>query len=171
MNLFDIAVAKKLAGGGGGGGGGASNVVTGTFKGTENGTLEVPLSYTGEGYPLSVFIFVKDGIENSPYVDINCQNSMAQWAGSKSVPETAPTYSDGTTKNNMSVVGVRKSSSAGSYSQSSSRGANIYSQDSPAASINLVRLASPTSMKVLIADSGYGFYPNIEFTYVITYSS
>ena len=170
MDLFDIAVASKLAGGGGGGGGG-SNVVTGTFKGTENGVLEVPLSYTGEGYPLSVFIYVKGGIEESPYIDINCQNSIAQWAGTKSDPVTAPTYSDGTTKNNMSIVGVRKSSSAGSYTQSSSRGANLYRNDSPSASMNLVKLASSTSMKVLIADSGYGFYPNIDFTYVIVYSS
>ena len=149
MDLFDIAIAKKLAGGGGvtptgninitstaqtdvsayataqvvdadlvasnikkdvdilgvvgtyegGGGGGSSNVVTGTFKGTENGVLEVPIPYTGTGYPLSIQIYVKDGIDSSDtaFSELVCQNTMAQWAGSKHNPMDLPTYTDGTT--------------------------------------------------------------------------
>lgn len=172
MNLYDLIVAKKLSGGGGGGGGGSSNVVTGSFKGTENGVLEVPLSYTGEGYPLSVLIYVKDGVETEPYYSIVCLNSVVQWAASKSDPTTAPTYTDGTTKNCVDYVVARKGSSKGSYGQTSGRASNIYRNQEPgAAAGTVVKFISSTIMKVRIADSDYGFYPNIDFAYTVTYSS
>ena len=50
--------------------GGATNLVTGTFKGTTTGAaMDVPLNYTGSGYPILTVIYPKGGvIGNNSYL-------------------------------------------------------------------------------------------------------
>lgn len=179
MDLFDIAVASKLAGGGGGGGG-ASNIVTGTFKGTENGILSVSVPYTGEGYPLAILIYVKDGIDCSgtDFYNVLCQGTMAQWLATKVDMSSAPNYpeSGGTvnTSEKWDCVSQRKSSStnAHNFTQTGSRNINGYVKTNPLSSASdVVKMWSSTEFKVKILNNDYGFYPNIDFAYVITYSS
>lgn len=176
MDLFDIAVAKKLAGGGGGGGG-ASNVVLGTFKGTTNGVLSVSVPYTGEGYPISLLIYVKDGVDCSgtPFYDIVCSATLAQWYASKSDPSKAPTYpsSSPAFADGGDINTYRKTSSAHAFNTYAMRDVPWLVKQNPVDTngTTTVKMWSATELKVLISDTGPGFYPNIEFAYIIVYSS
>lgn len=160
-----------------GGGGGASNIVTGTFKGTTTGAaMDVNIPYTGSGYPIAVAIYPTEGPYNSnkgSFYSLVQRYALAQWTGVKSRIDESPTYNSG--NSNGMCVGVlykSSSSSAGSYQGAGSSNATIY-KDEAAISNNYtsVKIRSATKMSVYIASTSYGFAANIEYTYQIIYSS
>ena len=159
------------------GGGGASNIVTGTFKGTTTGkAMDITLSYSGSGYPIAVMVYPSDGSYKSGGTFYNLIQNRAcnYWIATKSNMSTSPTYSGGTT-DKYSGYQYRKNStsSATSYNGTAFVDGSV-ANDTSAISNNsngLVRLRSKTKMSVYIASTSYGFAANIEYTYHVIYSS
>ena len=159
------------------GGGGASNIVTGTFKGTTTGTaMDITLNYSGSGYPIAVMVYPSEGSYKSGGTFYNLIQRYAcnYWIATKSNMSTAPTYS-GDTTDKYSGYQYRKNStsSATTYTGTAFVDGNV-ANDTSAVSNNsngLVRLRSKTKMSVFIASTSYGFTANIEYTYHVIYSS
>lgn len=155
--------------------GGASNVVTGTFKGTTTGAaMDVTLDYSGSGYPVAVMVFPSA-------TDLSTFNSMVQryiirdWFMDKYERSNAPSYS-GSGNQNAGVVTTKYKgsvSSATTYSHGGSTSTSTIYSDYYASSstANAVKIRSATKMSVFIAGSSYGFAANIEYTYYVIYSS
>lgn len=159
------------------GGGGASNLVTGTFKGTTTGAaMDITLNYSGSGYPIVVMIYPSDGSYKSggTFYNLIQYRACNYWIATKSNMSTSPTYNAGAT-DRYSGYQYRKnsSSSATVYSGTAFVDGGV-ARDISAGSSNsdgIVRLRSKTKMSVYIASDGFGFAANIEYTYQIIYSS
>ena len=162
-----------------GGGGGASNVVTGTFKGTTAGAaMDVALNYSGSGYPISVEIYPTGGFRgNQSFASLVERNTFATWSAMKHNLTNAPSYTSTNVdyQNSFFVSYNYKSSSsdATSYTGSTNGNTSVCNNAAATSSSTLcVRLKSATSMSVYIhGSSNYGFAKDIEYTYVIRYSS
>ena len=156
------------------GGGGASNVVTGTFKGTTKGAaLDVTLNYSGSGYPIAVVIYPKGGIDgNTTFATLVQRYAIGFYAITKADTNTAPTYAATSPSQDTGHYTRRYKSSSSdpnSYSASGGQG-NMFRNQSASSSVP-VAIHSKTQMSVFIADTGYGFADNIEYTYWVIYSS
>lgn len=159
------------------GGGGASNVVTGTFKGTTTDTaMDITLNYTGSGYPIAVLIYPSEGTYNSSgsFYNLIQRYAYNTFLLVKSKINTAPTYADTSSTNQALALGRYKSStsSATSYTNVGNSNTTAYN-DANATSVNysVVRIRSKTKMSVFIAGTSYGFAANIEYKYWVMYSS
>lgn len=162
-----------------GSGGGASNVVTGKFKGTNsNSALDVPISYSGSGYPIAVIIYPTEGPYNpntGTFYNLVLRYAISMICVLKNESDTTPDYAGGTaTKNKSTILGFSKSStsSATSYSTFNKQNETVYDNSSATGS-NYFKLKSKSAMSVYILGSGSnrGFAVNIEYTYHIIYSS
>lgn len=159
--------------------GGASNVVTGTFKGTTTAAaMNIDLPYTGSGYPVAAIIYVKEGPYNpdfGTYYSLVQRYATSQLYLVKQIMGIAPAYSGIGTENKYNIVWSYKSSSssATSYSNTGKQGSNggLVASPSVASSQLPVTFQSATQMSVYIAGTSYGFAANIEYTYHIIYSS
>ena len=160
--------------------GGASNVVTGTFKGTTTGAaMDVTLNYSGSGYPVAILIYPNEGPYNSSsgsFYNTVQRYAAAFYSFAKSEIDTSPTYAS-TGSNNTAVIMRRyknSSSNATAYAQTSSSG-NIYqdvnASDGGTAGAVIVKIRSKTKMSVYIAGTSYGFMANIDYKYWVLYSS
>lgn len=161
------------------GGGGASNVVTGTFKGTTaNTAIDLSLGYTGNGYPIAFVIYPEEGPYNSSsgsFYSLVQRYAMAMYCGVKCNQNTAPAYSNQAGVDYYSTLLKYKSSasSATSYSQAgSTEGGSYYDIAAAAGTSSCVKIRSKAKMSVFIKDpsSGYGFAANITYRYVVLYS-
>lgn len=159
------------------GGGGASNVVTGTFKGTTAGAaMDIDLPYTGNGYPVVVLIYPKAGPTTGDFNSLVQQYAIQQVSIVKSDMGSTPTYPvSGSGGQNGALIITRnkdKSTSATSYTQSGNSNNRPYANTNASSSQFLsVRIKSATKMSVFIASTSYGFAANIEYTYHVIYSS
>ena len=155
--------------------GGASNVVTGTFKGTTaNAAMDVTLSYTGNGYPIALIIFPKDGLYSSSLDNLVQRYVVVQFFMTKAQIASAPTYDSGSNENLGIVACTYKSnsSSATTHAYAGSRSASsYYDADSSNNNARVARIRSKTKMSVFIAGTSYGFAQNVEYTYYVIYSS
>lgn len=167
-----------LTTGTGSGGGGASNVVTGTFKHTEQGWHTISLPYNGNGYPVSINIYPKDGHGHGEFATTVRRYSLAFFVIYKSDFTEAPLY------NGSDVVAywyMYKSSTtdATSYANSGTSGSVFfYNVDQPTtnSATNAVRIYDKNTLNVRVVDlthntSRYGFLVNTDYTYVVQYSS
>lgn len=163
-----------------GGGGGASNVVTGTFKGTTTGAaMDVTLNYSGSGYPVAVVIYPTEGPYNSgtgSFYSLVQRYAICYYSCVKASMDTTPTYPSGSTSdaNNQSVYLYRYKSSSSSATSVTSNGGNVHNYrdtDSAVSNYRYVMFRSKTKMSVFIAGTSYGFAANIEYTYWVIYSS
>lgn len=161
------------------GGGGTSNIVTGTFKGTNsNSALEVPISYSGSGYPVAVIIYPTEGPYNpntGTFYNLVLRYAISMICVLKNESDTTPDYAGGTATNNKStLLGFSKSSasSANSYSTFNKQNETVY-HNSDATGSSYFKLKSKSAMSVYILGSGSnrGFAVNIEYTYHVIYSS
>ena len=152
--------------------------VTGTFTGTTAGeTLNITLPYVGSGYPVAVTIYPTDGPSNSSSVyyttiqrrAICCQTIV------KDVPSVSPDYTSGNVSANYGTSILRYKSStsdATEYSVLQASGCRSYGTgDIGGSSHENIRFSSSINMKVLIADTSYGFMKDIEYTYQVVYSA
>lgn len=163
-------------------GGGASNIVQGSFTtgstGGSVGTLN--LNYTGNGYPIVVLIYVKDGMYNS---DSTWYQTIAQYdigvvVMIKANTNTTPTYTSSGVNNYGTVSYVYKSStsSATSYGRSGSNTINVYTTSSNNASSgnSVVRFkGNGTTLSYYVGNrnSSYrGLARDTTFGYIILYS-
>ena len=159
------------------GGGSASNVVTGTVKGTTTGTaMDVTLNYSGSGHPIAVMVYPSDGPYKSGGTFYNLIQRYAcnYWIAIKSNMSTSPAYSGGTTDKYCGYQ-YRKNSTSSSTTYTGTAFTDGSVADDIGAVTNkgngIVRLRSKTKMSVYIADTSYGFAANIEYTYRVIYSS
>lgn len=162
------------------GGGGASNLVTGTFTGTTVGTvLSISVPYTGSGYPLAVTIFPSEGSYNSngTFYKTKQQYAVCTLTAVKATLSTSPTYpSSGTGQpNTANVFALYKSSSsnASTLGRGGSNGTTVYHKVAPSqsASSSVISWYGNNDLRVFIANTSYGFMKDIEYTYIVLYSS
>lgn len=158
------------------GGGGASNIVTGTFKGTTPGAaMDINLPYTGSGHPIGIIIFPTDGFTSGdPAYDLIQRYAVMHFCGVK-LDQDAPTYESSGDNNRAAVQGTYKNSatSATTMAGGASRNTIFFSgADASAGNFpyNSVKFKSATKMSVMIASTSYGFAANIEYTYYVIYS-
>ena len=172
---FYTAAGIKTEGTASGGGGGASNIVTGTFKGTTTGAaLDVTLNYSGSGFPVAIVIYPKDGYQQgSAIYDLVQRYAVVLFEAMK--PNlTPPTYSTTSMENTMYTYVTNKNSATTGSSTASggSTSGNTLRNISPSASArDCVKIKDKTTLSVFIANTSYGFPAGYEFTYYIIYSS
>ena len=157
----------------GGGGGGATNCVCGTFTTGSTGDVAetVTIPYTGSGYPVGVFVNTTDTNYSAlvlPYAIKELSIIKRNWA-------VAPTYS-GTSDENYAMQARRykNSTSDGTvYSIGQTESFTAFSNSSATnANTASLKLTSNNTLSVFVKGaSGYGFAPNIEYTYYVVYSS
>lgn len=171
---FHLATGERVQGTASGGGG-ASNVVTGTFKGTTTGAaMDVTLNYSGSGYPIAAVIYPKDGVRGDDSFRALVQRyAAAMFCVTKAYVATIPEYNKAVSVDEYIILHRYKSStsSASSYSQTGNQTYIATGIDATSAAINIMNFKSKTKMSVYIASTTYGFAANIEYTYHVIYSS
>lgn len=153
--------------------GGASNIVTGTFKGTTTGAaMDVTLNYSGSGYPIAVMIYLSNANE-STFLSTIQRYAVKDYMSDKYAKATSPTYSKTGNGDKASFMARYKNSSSNSTSYSNSGSlAILYADEAAGDAANaIVKIRSKTKISVFIASSSYGFMANIEYSYVVIYSS
>lgn len=162
------------------GGGGASNIVTGTFKGTTTGeAIDVTLNYSGSGYPIVIVIYPKDGTynPNSTYYSLIERYAINFSVAVKNVITTIPTYQSTGDENKYSISVRYKSSTSSptTYTNNTSGIDAVLCSGSDASNSvsNVIKFKNATKMSVYIKNpaANYGFAANIEYTYHVIYSS
>lgn len=153
--------------------GGASNVVTGTFKGTTTGAaMDVNIPYTGNGYPIAISIYPKGGtVELSSLIQ---KYAIVQAEINKYDASLTPDYnaSGQAAYGTLSMIYKNSTSSAATVAASTALSTRIYrNSDSSAGSTTFLRIKSNKKLSVFIASTSYGFVANTEYTYHIIYSS
>lgn len=155
--------------------GGATNFVEGSFTGTSSGAMDVSIPYTGSGYPVAIIIAPAGGIRGSNYYSTIQRYTVGHWSAYKTFESVAATYSGTGQQSYYTVASVYKNSasSATSTTRTSNVNETVADGTTPTASdaIKVVKLKSKNTMSVYIADSSYGFMPNVEYNYKIIYSS
>lgn len=157
--------------------GGASNIVTGTFTtGSSAGVTNIPTGYTGSGYPILAMVFVEGGsyVSGTTWYTTIQRYAVGFWSMSKSVQNTAPSYTTSGTQNQGVVTSIYKSStsSSTSYTRNSAMNTNVYSSNNASNSaVNVIKLKANNTLSYYTNTSSYGLMPNITYRYYIIYSS
>ena len=155
---------------------GASNIVIGTFKGTTTGAaMDVDLAYTGNGYPIAVMIFPSNA-DASTFQSTIQRYAVRSYMMDKYDKTSAPVYTGSTADDYAAPVLKYKSSTTNSRSLSNGGATNattkLYVDESATADIStLVKIRSNKKLSVFIASTSYGFMANIEYSYIVIYSS
>ena len=163
------------------GGGGASNVVTGTFKGTTTGAaMDVDLAYSGNGWVIALLIWPAEGAYNpsGTFGQLISMYANSIFSYVKNDPSVEPPYaSAGSSRGKGSVLDSYKSSASDATLYTTltyvgSNGVALFSGSSANGSAigNIVRMKSKAVMSVYIQGTSYGFAPNIEYKYMAIYS-
>lgn len=160
------------------GSGGASNIVMGTFTtGSAAGAGSVSLAYSGTGYPIAAMVFIASGAYNSANADwYNSvqRYAVGMWSMSKSVQTSAPTYTTSGTQNQGVTCAIYKNSTstATTYTRTSAMNTNTFSSSNASnAAATCVRLKSGNVLSYYVNTSSYGLLPNMEYKYIVIYSS
>ena len=160
--------------------GGASNIVTGTFKGTTTGAaMDVTLNYSGSGYPIAVLIYPTEGPYNNTtgsFYNLIQRYAIATYYCVKSATDSTPTYPSGSTTDraNQVVYLYRYKSSTTNADTTANYGSATYNYrdiDAASGQSTILRIRSKTKMSVFIAGTSYGFAANVDYTYHVIYSS
>lgn len=165
----------------GGGGGSSSNMVSGTFKGTAIGAMDINLDYNGSGYPIAVVIYPSEGTFNNTsgtFYNLVHRYACGLFAVVKSRTDSPPTYDvNDTTNADNCVCGINRNktnaTSATSYTATNINNNVLYSDvDASTTSHSAIcQIRSKTKMSVRIAATGdRGFPKDIEYTYHVIYS-
>jgi hypothetical protein len=161
-------------------GGGVSNVVTGTFKSTATAeSVDVDVDYSGTGYPIAMLIFVVEGASNAngTFYGTVLRGANVFYVIVKHATDVSPTYSGADATDKAAYVSRYKNSSSDNTSTYSTAGnANIYNNANAATNNDrIVKLRSNKKFAVYMCASGGsangGFAPNVDYRYVIVYSS
>ena len=168
MDLFDIAVASKLAGGGGGGGG-ASNVVFGEFTTEGNSIQTVEVPYTGSGFPVAAMIWVKGGY-SAALNAIEIDNVFA-WGMVKFNTDTPSWTSTNNSRGTLHAI-YKQSASAVQAKVGIKSDVLITTDPTTSDYTNIVHFPSSSKFK-LCQNTGSGkyFFQGLTYQYVIVYSS
>ena len=171
MDLFDIAVASKLAGGGGGG---ASKIVTGEFTtNTESGVQEITIPYEGNGYPVNIYIM-------SESFDIGSRSDVAPTASiciKKKDSTVAPKYTEAS-DDEVDMYEIHRYTATNKtrlFYAETLGSINFFSQnDTTQTAWTRVRMSAKNKLKIFttgIGSNRNGFLSDATYTYTIEYSS
>lgn len=155
----------------------ASKMVTGTFTGDSAGALAVTVPYSGSGYPIAGIVFPSDGAweANSGIPELIRKNCIIMWAFGKIDTSTTPDYSSDTDDNKAEAFYYTKTSDSSASTTGAGRvhQSRIFNSNTNASAYydSAIRMKSATSMSVYISDSGTGFIKDVEYTYLLIYSS
>lgn len=159
------------------GGGGASNVVFGSFEGQEAGALSVDTGYSGNGYPIALYIWITDGPYNTNGAGYATGLSYVPFLYYivKMLPSDAPTWTDMSDRDNGLTNMVYRTSGAtvsqGSLSNSTKYMATGIPSDYNEKTVVVINDAS--HFKVVVKarnNSGYGFPVGVNYKYCVVYS-
>ena len=157
------------------GGGGASNVVSGTFKGTTTGVaLSVDLNYSGSGYPIAVLIYPSEGSNNrsGAFGQLIQQYTCGCYFAVKADTSSVPDYSGNTGLMNGAIIRKNSTSDSNKYTTYYINGNMVmYNTNSNNSSAGIVRIKDAKTLSVFISSGSHGFAANIDYTYHIIYSS
>lgn len=163
------------------GGGGASNLVTGTFNGTDaqkNSAVDININYSGSGYPLVIAVFPSEGPRNShtgTYYSLVQRYAVQTFIAIKNESDTTPDYYSSNSKNYWTCLRTYKSSSssADSYQTGSTYGTAWRGDSASSTATGNMRMKTSKKMSVYFAKDGTdnGFAAGIEYRYYIIYSS
>ena len=180
-NTYDVTNLAQVIVNVSGGGGGASNVVTGTFKGTTTGAaIDITLNYSGSGYPIALVICPTEGPYNSAtgtFYSLVQRYATSAYFMVKSRIGTSPVYSSSSDNDDYATVAniyKNSSSTATTYAVAQTSTRWFRNTDAGAGGSGgtiVCRFKSNTKMSVYIASTSYGFAANIEYTYRVIYSS
>lgn len=154
------------------GGGGASNVVIGSFTtgSTAGATGSIAVPYTGSGFPIACMVFVKGGAYNSAntaWYNSTHRYAVGQWTY-HNAQQSSSCHTGVTTwiyKNNAS--------SATTYSRSSAMTTTVCTSSAPTgAGATCVRMTTDgKTLKWYVSSTSYGLLANLEYTYIMVFSS
>lgn len=154
------------------GGGGASNVVIGSFTtGSTTGTTgSVSVPYTGSGFPIACMVFVKGGAYNSANTD--WYNSTHRYAVGQWTYHNAQQSSSCNTGVTTWIY-KNNASSATTYSRSSAMSTTVRSSSAPTgAGATCVRMSTDgKTLKWYVSSTSYGLLADLEYTYIMIFSS
>lgn len=160
--------------------GGASNFVMGEFVADSAGAAHtVTIPYTGTGYPIAAMVFIAGGAYESGttwYTAIQ-RFAVGQWTYSKSVQDTAPTWTSNPVDaaNQGVTTWVYKNSGASTYARSSAMTTNVLtssSTDAANAGSTCVRFkGNGKTLSYYTASNSYGLLAGETYKYIIIYSS
>lgn len=152
-------------------GGCVTNIVSGSFIGTESGqAMDITLPYTGNGYPIIVYVLVDGAGSNTSFKDLVQRYAIYSTFLFKSLPNDPPTY---TYRDMAGYIRLFKSSATSATTYSGNGNANTASfwSNSNASSNQWVTVRSATKMSVYIANpSSFGFAANVKYNYAVFYS-
>lgn len=160
--------------------GGASNVVTGTFKSaTVGASVDVDVDYSGTGYPIAMLIFVAEGAnnDNGTFYGTVLRGANIFYVFVKNATDVSPTYSGADATDRAFYFSRYKSSSTNNTTMYTASGSSAMYNNANAATNNdrIVRLRSNKKFAVYMCAVGGsangGFAPNVDYQYVIVYSS
>ena len=161
--------------------GGASNFVQGTFTASTAGSVqEISIPYSGNGYILSLTIYVTNGIYNSSASDwwnVIHTYATGHLSITKSYVGMTPDYTQNNSNYNggsFMVVYKNNTSNGNSYTRTSATPLVIYKNETPTSTNSgFIRITSKNTVKILVcgADNGtYGFLSGVNYTYHAVYS-
>ena len=156
------------------GGGGASNIVTGTFKGTTTGSvLDIDVPYEGSGYPIALVIFPEGGwYGNATFSQTIARFNFALFSWNKKDITTPPSYT-GSSDEAVCRIGMYKSGASDPtklYSVIETAAIGYRDTDPSSANAAIFKSATKLSLSI-VAPSNYGFMANVDHRYFIIYSS
>lgn len=157
---------------------GATNVVCGEFvTGSAMELQDVEVPYSGNGYPVAVAIFVKEGTrgQGSAWETETERYAVGAWCAVKSDTLTPPAY-DGSLSCYGSAFSAYKSSASNATALSVSAGEYVQIfRDSPVSTSQnaFISIVSPTLLRFYVANgtSNFkGFQHDLTYTYAVVYS-
>lgn len=137
---------------------GASNIVTGTFTGTSDGSFAIDLGYSGNGYPISYYIFSKEGKRTD--------TGIVMYAKLLNNTSVAPTYA---VASDHSIL-IYHTTENGTMTYKGSA-AIVFTHTQAANGINLAAaMSNKTTLNVYIGTGKNNFTVDKEYVYVVVYS-
>jgi hypothetical protein len=154
------------------GGGGASNVVIGSFTtGSTTGTTgSIAVPYTGSGFPIACMVFVAGGAYNSSntaWYNSTHRYAVGQWTYHNA--QQSSSCNTGVT----TWIYKNNASSATTYSRSSAMSTTVRSTSAPTgAGATCVRMSvDGKTLKWYVSSTSYGLLADLEYTYIMIFSS
>jgi len=164
---------------------GSTNVVIGSF--TTPATTDIAdtftIPYTGDGYPISLTVYVSGGIRNNTssgnqeWYNLTQQYLIAEWHMVKCQTNTAPTWASSGSENECVVTVSYKGSTSNPdyYSVTVEKGQTALGSSNQSASgvvaVGALRFkGNSTTVSYFVASTKYGFLADTTYDYVAVYS-
>lgn len=150
------------------------NLVMGTFTGTSRAkAFDIALAYTGTGYPIAVIVAPTGGVRASAYYSSLQQYAVGYFSAYKTYVGTVPTYQSSGQGNQYTTCAIYKSSASSATTTTRTSGIDTVvasGQNASSSPLACVTFRGQKKMSVYIADTSFGFMPDVEYSYIVVYS-